>query len=296
MSTDNITCANCGKGEENSIELKSCTACKLVKYCSRDCQIAHRPMHKKMCKKWAAELHEEQLFKEPPPLEECPICMMPPPLYDNDLGMTFFSCCGKDICNGCIYAMIKTGGKKVCPFCNSPYAKSDKETIKRTEKRAEKGNAGAFYMLAGFYAQGIYGLQQNQAKARELNLKAGELGHAGAYHNLGFTYYEGTGVTMDKKKANHFFELAAMNGSVQARHNLGATEYINRNYDRAMKHYMLAARVGQKKSLDSVKHGYICGYVTKDEYATALREYQKSQDETKSDARDEAQAYRDRMN
>ena len=30
-------CANCGKEGDN---LKSCAACKLVKYCSRDCQQA----------------------------------------------------------------------------------------------------------------------------------------------------------------------------------------------------------------------------------------------------------------
>ena len=32
------------------------------------------------------------------------------------------------------------------------------------------------------------------------------------------------------------------------------------------------------------------GYVTKEEYANTLREYQKSQDEMKSDARDKAKA------
>jgi len=72
-------CANCGKGEESSNSLKTCTACKLVKYCSRDCQVAHWPQHKKECKKKAAELHDEALFKQPPK-EDCPICMirMPP--------------------------------------------------------------------------------------------------------------------------------------------------------------------------------------------------------------------------
>ena len=55
-----ILCANCGKGEECSGDLlKSCTACKMVKYCNRDCQIAHRPQHKKACKKRAAELHDK---------------------------------------------------------------------------------------------------------------------------------------------------------------------------------------------------------------------------------------------
>jgi len=69
-------CANCGKSEEDSINLKSCTACKLVKYCNRDCQAAHRSQHKKACKKRAKELHDEMLFKQPPPDEDCPICMI----------------------------------------------------------------------------------------------------------------------------------------------------------------------------------------------------------------------------
>ena len=35
--TDTITtCAKCGKEGES---LKACTACKLVKYCNRECQI-----------------------------------------------------------------------------------------------------------------------------------------------------------------------------------------------------------------------------------------------------------------
>ena len=77
----NNTCANCSKrGEESSGDLKACTACKMVKYCNRDCQIAHRPQHKKACKKRAAELNDEQLFKEPPLREDCPICMLTLPL------------------------------------------------------------------------------------------------------------------------------------------------------------------------------------------------------------------------
>ena len=60
-------------GEEAGIDLKSCAACKLVKYCSRECQIAHRPQHKKECKMRAKELHDEKLFKQPPPEEDCSI-------------------------------------------------------------------------------------------------------------------------------------------------------------------------------------------------------------------------------
>src|SRR5210317_10959 len=109
-------CANCGKGEECAGDLKACAACKMVKYCNRDCQIAHRPQHKKACKKRAAELFDEKLFKDPVPPEECPICMLPPPLYDDDdhAGMVFHACCGKNICNGCMHTMVESGAKQLC--------------------------------------------------------------------------------------------------------------------------------------------------------------------------------------
>ena len=58
-----------------------------------------------------------------------------------------------------------------------------------------------------------------------------------------------------------------------------------------MKHYILAAKAGHKKSLDKVKDGYKSGIVTKDEYANALRAYQQQQDEMKSEERDKAEAY-----
>jgi hypothetical protein len=49
------SCANCGRAEEFKAIPKVCSARMLVKYCSRECQIAHRPQHKKACKNRAAE-------------------------------------------------------------------------------------------------------------------------------------------------------------------------------------------------------------------------------------------------
>ena len=139
-------------------------------------------------------------------------------------------------------------------------------------------------------------MPQDRAKANELYLKAGKLGCASAYFNLGNAYDNGYGVEFDMKKAKHYWELAAMNGSVQARHNLGVDEYEAGNLQRAYKHLIIAASAGYKESLDAVKGGYMGGIVTKEEYANTLREYQKSQDETKSDARDKAlAAHNERM-
>ena len=202
-------------------------------YCKRDCQIAHRPQHKKSCKKRAAEVYDEELFKQHPPLEECPICMLPlPPEMET---ASFFSCCGKNICDGCIYSMEETGDKnmKLCPFCKTPPAESDEEEINRTNKLMEKDNADAFHMLPSCYRNGRYGMPQDEAKANELYLKAGELGCADAYYDLGNAYRLGRGVEIDKKKAKHYYELAAMSGKVNARHNLGCVEYDAGNYQRA---------------------------------------------------------------
>ena len=289
MSTNSM-CANCGKGEESSGDLKACTACKMVKYCDRECQIAHRPQHKTACKKRAAELRDEKLFKEHAP-EECPICMLPLPLYDHHTGTTgttFFSCCGKDICDGCIYAMKESEAKDLCPFCRTPPANSDEEQIKRVQRMVDAGNAFAIFQLGGYYADGSRGMPQDRAKANELFLKAGELGCVDAYYNLGIAYDEGNGVEINKKKAKNYYELAAMKGDVAARFNLGCMEGHAGNHNQAMKHFLIAARAGSKLSLDVVKNGYTEGLVTKDEYANTLRAYQKSQDEMKSDARDKA--------
>ena len=283
-------CANCGK--EGGDSMNTCNKCDLVVYCNAACKKKHKSKHKKKCEKRAAELFDEKLLQEPPPREECPICMLPLPL--DTFQVVYKSCCGKRICDGCIYTMRETGSKnmKLCPFCKAPPPRSKEEEVARVKKLMEKGNPSAYNNLAGDYAQGINGMPQDWAKANELFLKAGELGYANGYYNLGNAYRLGNGVEIDKKKAKHYFELAAMNGHVIARNNLGAVEYEAGNQQRAYKHCLIAARAGDKFSLDSVKRGYMAGHITKEEYANTLRAYQQSQDETKSEARDKALAAR----
>ena len=298
MSADNSTCANCGKGEEESKILKACTACKLVKYCNRKCQVAHRPQHKKACKKRAGELHDEALFEDPPPPEDCPICFLPLP---NAVQTTFKLCCGKLICDGCNCAVIMTDmgkGKKkedigLCPFCRMPQVRSDEE-VERVKKLMEKGNAIAYNQLARFYDDGRMGLPQDYTKANELYLKAGELGCAAAYFNLGVNYKNGNGMDVDKKKAKYYYELAAMGGDLDARYNLGCMEGQAGNEQRAYKHVVVAAKSGHKEALDKVKEGFKVGLIAKDEYEQALRAYHERHVEMKSKARDKAAANRER--
>jgi hypothetical protein len=97
-SKEPTSCANCGQEEIDKAKLKACTACKLVKYCNRDCQISHRSQHKKASKKCAAELHEELLFKQPPKREDCTICFLMLPEGEHGTGIMYMSCCGKTLC------------------------------------------------------------------------------------------------------------------------------------------------------------------------------------------------------
>jgi len=281
-STTIDICAACGK--EGGHNLKACTACFMVKYCNRDCQISHRKQHKKECKKRAAEIYDEKLFKEVEP-DECPICMLSLPSADET---TFKSCCGKRICHGCIYAIEMSDGKDLCAFCRTPPIVSEEEEIQRVNKLVDKGNAEAYFLLAGYYTRGYQGLQQNDRKAFELMRKAGELGCAQACANVAIFYRQGIGVAIDEEKAMHYSRLAAMAGNIYARYNLGCLEGQAGNTDRAFKHYIIAARAGHDKSLNVVKEGFIRGFVTKDEYANTLRAYQKRQDEMNSDERDKA--------
>ena len=121
MSRNEIlaACANCGNTpNDDSVKLKACTACRLVKYCNQSCQIAHCPQHKKGCKKHAAELLKIETQKEkeaafnaelmeildlsedvrsPPERPDCPICMekIPP----RSITTKYLPCGGQVICH-----------------------------------------------------------------------------------------------------------------------------------------------------------------------------------------------------
>jgi len=283
-------CANCGKGEDSSSSLKACTACKLVKYCSRDCQIAHRPQHKKECRRRAKELHDIELFKHPPPqYEDCPICFLRMPSLMS--GIIYMPCCGKNVCNACSLANASLDiTKQLCAFCRIQNRSSDEELIERINKRVDVGDKEAIFYLGSYYFDGRYGYPQDYGKALELYHRSAELGNALAYYNIGCSYDGGQGVTRDEKKAIHYWEIAAMKGNLEARYNLGIFEGNSGNWMRAVKHHMIAVRSGCNDSLSIMQELLYKGRVTKEEYTEALHAYKAYLDEIKSDERDKAAA------
>ena len=154
----------------------------------------------------------------------------------------------------------------------------------------EVGDAHAIRNLGCYYHDGEDGFPQDYYKALELFVQAGELGHADAYCNVGYAYENGNGAEIDKKKANHFYKLAAIRGDVYARYNLGVDEEDLGSMNRALKHYMIAAEGGEPISLKKIQKLYTNGHATKDDYATSLRAYQAYLVEIKSAQRDKAAA------
>ena len=80
-----------------------------------------------------------------------------------------------------------------------------------------------------------------------------------SYHNIGNAYFYGRGVEKSEKKAMHYWELAAMGGVVEARHNLGLSEANKSNHERAIKHFMIAVGSGYNDSLRQIKQLYTNG-------------------------------------
>ena len=193
----------------------------------------------------------------------------------------------------CDAVKMRDNGVGLCPFCRTPTTYSEKELMKWTKKRVEVGDANAIFTLGCNFAEGSLGLPRNYAKALELYNWAGELGCADAYNNIGNAYYHGRGVERDERKADHYYELAAMQGSVYARHNIGIFEASAGNWDRAIKHYMIAAGGGLNNSVKNIQQLYRDGHATKEDYTKALLAYQKYLEEIRSDQRDKSAAFSD---
>ena len=239
------------------------------------------------------EISDAELFKQPPPREDCPICFMRLPFLNT--GWRYMSCCGKEICSGCFYAQVYDNqgnivAKRVCPFCRTPTPTSKNEAIKREKKRVDLGDPMAIYNTGMYYRDGTNGFPQDHTKALELWHRAGELGCARAYISIGYAYDKGRDVEVDKEKAKHFYGLAAMKGDADARYNLATTEKNAGNINRALKHYMIAVQGGDSVSLDTIKVLYKYELATKENYTKALRAYQEYLNEIKSPQRDEAAA------
>lgn len=124
--------------------------------------------------------------------------------------------------------------------------------------------------------------------------KAAALGNISAHFNLSLMYRNGQCIKKDKKKEIYKFHLeeAAIGGHPIARNNLACQEEEDGRLDRAVKHWVIAANLGNDVSLRSLRKFIKKGLVGKEEYTSALCGYQTAVDATKSHQRELAESFK----
>jgi len=275
-------CASCGIAEIDDIDFKKCDDCDLVRYCSDKCQQDHSQQHEAKCKERAAELRDDILFRQPDSshLGDCPICFLPLPIDQQK--STLMGCCCKNICKGCVYADRM---RHACPFCRHPVPETKEEANKIAMKRVAANDPVAMRVIGmNHYDEGDY------ESAFEYYTKAAELGDIDAHHLLAVSYRKGKGVEKDKKLEVHHFEEAAIGGQATARNVLAFHENQNGKIERAMKHFIIAANLGDDDSILMLKECYTDGLVSKEDFAGALRAHYAAADAMKSAQREAAEA------
>jgi TPR repeat protein len=95
---------------------------------------------------------------------------------------------------------------------------------------------------------------------------------------------------VDIKKEAYHLEEAAIGGHCNARHNLGCVELDFGRKERAVKHFIIAANLGNEKSIEKLMKFYVEGLICKQDFDEALLAYQAAVDATKSPQREAAAA------
>eukprot|EP00986_Skeletonema_menzelii_P019387 scaffold27881_cov154-Skeletonema_menzelii.AAC.1 len=211
----------------------------------------------KKCNKCQKSEKDEILFKQPEcsHLVDCPICCLPFPL---------------DAENNTL----------------QPPALTEEEHRRFILKRTEANDPVAIYQMACYLST-----EDSDTKgAFEYWTRAAELGDIDAHCALSVLYQYGEFVEKDESKQEHHLETAAIGGHVQARYKLACLEGNRGRYERAAKHWVIASKLGCDRSLDRLKDSFKNGFISKDDFAAALRGHQAATDAMKSPKREAARA------
>eukprot|EP00984_Skeletonema_dohrnii_P029882 scaffold20823_cov101-Skeletonema_dohrnii-CCMP3373.AAC.6 len=200
------------------------------------------------------------------------------------------TCCSKIICIGCNSAnKIREAEASIgnkCPFCRKPTPSTDEESYKYRMKRIEANDPLAMC------AEGMNQCdKEDYSSAFEYFARAAELGDVDAHYWLSHLYHNGHGVEKDRGKDIYHLEEAAIGGHSGARFNLGCEEEESGNIERAAKHFIISAILGDDDSIKALMEYFKEGFVSKDDLAAALRAHQAAVDATKSPHREAAEEY-----
>jgi len=218
-----------------------------------------------------SNLSEDELFKRPE-REECPICFMPLS-FELDKN-SFRVCCGKLLCQGCVYAIIQNEHSCPCPFCRkSPY-KSNEEYIQWLQKLVANKHPLALLQMGLHYNAGDFVSARNVTKAVEL---WEESGHHHAYLNLAY-HFRRIGRS---DKFRPYLEKAATLGNIQARTLLGILDQKEDRCSLSIKHLTISAEYGDETAMKLMRVYQDEKMVTKSEIDTII----KKRDQLKKSSR-----------
>ena len=179
----------------------------------------------------------------------------------------------------------------ICPFCRT-VDESDKQwELEQEIKRANAGQPGAMRRIAGFhyFGHGKYYPQKDKAEGWKWYMRAVEAGSGEAAMDVGKLYWEGDFVEKDDAKALEYSQKAASLGEIHAYKFIGDILMKRGDLEEAMLNYRKALICGLSDAslFKRIRNGFKDGYITRDEYAYTLKEYQATSEEAKSEGREE---------
>jgi TPR repeat protein len=157
-------------------------------------------------------------------------------------------------------------------------------------KRVEKNDPVAMTQMGGMrYKEGDY------SSAFEYLTKSAELGDAVAHFKLAVMYSKGKGVEKDEKKEVYHLEEAAIGGHTVARHNLANIEMNDGRHERGVKHFIIAANLGDERSMKELWKCFSMGHVSIDNLTATLCRHHAAVNATKSPQREAAEDIKGRF-
>lgn len=147
------------------------------------------------------------------------------------------------------------------------------QSIATLLKRAEQGDADAFFELGNIYKIGSEEIGKDLKKAVEYYFEASKLGDARAQCNLAWCYEVGDGIEQDWENAFYWYSESAANGFALGQYSLGWMYengiFVSKNMSEAIKWYFEAAKNGHDISQYKIGCAYMTGEQLVQDYSQA---------------------------
>ena len=215
-------CAWCAITQDyEGVILKSCSKCKHVKYCSKECQRNHwfKGGHKDFC--FFPEERNPSLFPHIERNVQEDLCLICRSVLTDDTTNIRLSC-GQMFHSSCLRSTYELCSSKVCPSCRKPLPydlirsislHEEAETIWLEAMNAFKTRTG--HSLECLYS-GCHELQKSEVKlfikGKSLHTQAAILGDTCSERFLGLLYYMGLGnaIRKDLELASYYVRNALL--------------------------------------------------------------------------------------